>query len=198
MGLLPDELVLLSLFRLVKKKGVEYLIRALPEIVRAAPDTVCLVAGNGPEAGPLAQLGRELGVAHHLRFLGTIPWPETPALYAAADIFVAPSIHDESGNVDGLPSTILEAMAAGRPVIASQVAGIELAIADGVHGLLTPERDAAALACAVLSLALNDDLRSRLGKNARERVRQELNCTAAARTQSQIYTNITRAVANGG
>jgi len=187
LGLRPDQLVLLSLGRLVKKKGIEYLIQALPDIVRVAPDTVCLVAGSGPEAGPLAQLATELGVARHLQFLGAIPWPETPALYAAADIFVAPSIHDERGNVDGLPSTILEAMAAGRPVIASEIAGIGLAVADGVHGLLTPERDVEALARAALALIQDSELRGRFGANGRERVRRELNWATVAHTLSDIY-----------
>jgi glycosyltransferase involved in cell wall biosynthesis len=187
LGLRPDQPVLLSLGRLVKKKGVEYLIRALPDIVRAAPETVCLVAGNGPELGPLQQLAAELGVVRHVRFLGAIPWPETPAFYAAADIFVVPSIHDAEGNVDGLPTTILEAMAVGRPVIASEVAGIGLAVTDGLHGLLTPERDAAALARAALALIQDGDLRDRLGANGRERVRRELNWAAVAHTLSDIY-----------
>jgi glycosyltransferase involved in cell wall biosynthesis len=197
LGLRPDQPVLLSLGRLVKKKGIEYLIHALPDIVRNAPKTVCLVAGNGPEAGPLAQLAAELGVARHVRFLGAIPWPETPALYAAADIFVTPSIHDARGNVDGLPSTILEAMAASRPIIASQVAGIELAVTDGIHGLLTPERDAAALARAAVTLIQNDDLRNWLGENGRARVRQELNWMTVAHTLDEIYAaSVSRAAIN--
>lgn len=188
LGLQPDQPVILSLGRLVKKKGIEYLIQALPDIVRSAPDAICLVAGNGSELGLLQQLAADLGVSRHVRFLGAIPWPETPALYAAADIFVVPSIHDARGNVDGLPTTILEAMAAGRPVVASQIAGIELAVADGLHGLLTPERDAAALAHAILTLIQNGDLRHRLGENGRERVRRELNWTTIARTLSEIYS----------
>lgn len=193
LGLRPDQPVLLSLGRLVKKKGLEYLIRALPDIVRAAPETVCLVAGSGPESAPLQQLAAELGVLPHLRFLGAIPWPDTPALYAAADIFVVPSIHDEHGNVDGLPTTILEAMAVGRPVIASRVAGIGLAVTDGQHGLLTPERDAAALARAAITLIQDSALRGRLGQNARDRVHQELNWTAVARTLSEIYAGVSPA-----
>ena len=188
LGLQADQSVLLSLGRLVKKKGIEYLIRALPDIVRSAPHTVCLVAGDGPERAALQQLAAELGVALHTRFLGAVPWPKTPGLYAAADIFVAPSIHDARGNVDGLPTTILEAMAAGRPVIASQVAGIELAVADGLHGLLIPERDAAALARASLTLIQNNELRGQLGENSRRRVRQELSWATVARTLSQIYS----------
>lgn len=183
----PTQPVLLSLGRLVKKKGLEYLLHAMPAIVAQAPDAVCLVAGSGPEAAPLQQLAAELGVSQYVRFLDAVPWSATPELYAAADIFVAPSIHDERGNVDGLPTTILEAMAAGRPVIASQVAGIELAVADGVHGLLTPERDAAALAHAALALIRDRALRVRLGEAGRERVQRELNWAAVARTLTAIY-----------
>ncbi len=187
LSLRPDQPVLLSLGRLVKKKGIEYLIRALPEIVRVSPESVCLVAGSGPELAPLQQLAADLGVSQHVRFLGAVPWSETAALYAAADIFVVPSVHDARGNVDGLPTTLLEAMAAGRPVVASQVAGVELAIADGQHGLLVPEQDAAALARAVQRLIQDHDLRCQLGENARRRVRQELNWTAVAKALSDIY-----------
>jgi glycosyltransferase involved in cell wall biosynthesis len=187
LGLRPDQPVLLSLGRLVKKKGLEHLVRALPDIIGRAPDAVCLVAGSGPELAPLQQLAAGLGVAGHVRFLGAVPWLETPALYAAADIFVAPSIHDARGNVDGLPTTILEAMAAGRPVIASQVAGIGLAVTDGVNGRLVPECDAAALAQAVLALIQDRARCSQMGENGRARVRQELNWLAVARALSEIY-----------
>jgi glycosyltransferase involved in cell wall biosynthesis len=191
--------VILSLGRLVKKKGIEYLIQALPAIVRCAPDAICLIAGDGPELAPLQRLAAELGISRHVRFLGPVPWAETPGLYAAADIFVAPSVHDDRGNVDGLPTTILEAMAAGRPVIASQIAGVELAVTDGCNGLLTPERDAPALARAAIALIQDDALRSRLAENGRTRVRRELNWTAVARTLSEIYADsVSRSAPHGG
>jgi glycosyltransferase involved in cell wall biosynthesis len=188
LGVHPGHVAILSLGRLVSKKGVGYLLTALPAIVRDAPNAVCWIAGSGPERTRLEQLAGELGVAHHVRFLGNVSWDRAPALFAAADIFVAPSVHDEQGNVDGLPTTILEAMAAGKPVVASRVGGIELAVLDSINGLLTTERDAAALATAILALIKNDALRARLGENGRETVRRELNWAAIARKLVELYT----------
>lgn len=187
LGLQPAQPVILSLGRLVKKKGIEYLMYAMPAIIGQAPHAVCLVAGGGPELEPLRRLAIALGIDRHVRFLGPLPWSATPELYAAADIFVAPSVHDERGNVDGLPTTILEAMAAGRPVVASQVAGIELVITNGIQGLLTPERDAVALARAILSLIQDQNLAVRLGAAGRDRIQRELNWSAVARTMTAIY-----------
>ena len=107
-------------------------------------------------------------------------------LVAAADLFVMPSIRDPGGNIDGLPIVVLEAMAAGRPVVATDVAGMPLAVADGETGRLVPEKDAAALAGAVNQLLADADLRRRMGDAGRRRVEEELNwrrwrgCTTAS------------------
>ncbi len=186
-GVQPGQVIILSLGRLVGKKGLASLVTALPLIVREAPNAVCWIAGSGPERTRLEQLAGQLGVANHIRFLGSIPWVQVPALFAAADIFVAPSVHDEQGNVDGLPTTILEAMAAGKPVVASRVGGIELAVLDNTHGLLVAEGDVPALAAAVSALVKDGALRARLGGNGRERVRRELSWAAVARKLVEFY-----------
>jgi glycosyltransferase involved in cell wall biosynthesis len=187
-GVQPGQVVILSLGRLVDKKGLANLVTALPLIVRDAPNVVCWIAGSGPERTRLEQLAEQLGLANHIRFLGSIPWIQVPALFAAADIFVAPSIHDKQGNVDGLPTTILEAMAAGKPVVASRVGGIELAVLDQTNGLLVDEGDVPALAAAASALAKDDVLRAKWGENGRERVRRELSWAAVARKLAEFYT----------
>jgi len=98
-----------------------------------------------------------------------------------------PSVRDERGNVDGLPVVVLEAMAAARPVVASDVSGMPLAIADGVSGLLVPERDPAALAGAVAGLLTDPERARRLGAEARRRVEEELNWDAVAGVHDRLY-----------
>lgn len=186
-GLSPSQPVILSLGRLVRKKGIAYLIQAMPKVLAAMPDAVCLVAGDGPEYSRLEALSRSLDVAQQVRFLGRVAWPTTPDLLAACDAFVAPSVHDENGNVDGLPTTIPEAMAAGRPVIATRVAGIELAIEHGVHGLLVNEKDAAGLARALVLVLSQPQVGAALGDNARRRVATSLNWREIARRFVAIY-----------
>lgn len=159
--------------RLVEKKGVEHLIRALPAIKHKIPGALCLVGGSGPEQAALEELVRMLGVSESVRFLGGLDWRSVAAALRASDIFVAPSIHDSEGNSDGLPNTVLEAMASGCSIVATTLPGIRLAITDNEHGLLVPEKDTARLADAIIRLGLDDALRTRLGENARSRAIRE-------------------------
>lgn len=159
--------------RLVEKKGVEHLIRALPTVKQKIPNFLCLIGGLGSEQAALEGLARSLGVSDSVRFLGGLDWRNVASLLWATDIFVAPSIHDSEGNSDGLPNTVLEAMASGRPIVATTLPGIQLAITNNEHGLLVPEKDAAQLADAIIRLGLNGALRERLGENARLRANQE-------------------------
>jgi phosphatidylinositol alpha-1,6-mannosyltransferase len=130
---------------------------------------------------------QSLGVAQQVQFLGQVAWPTTPDLLAACDVFVVPSIHDENGNVDGLPTTIPEAMAAGRPVIATRVAGVELAIEHGVHGLLVTEKDITGLAQSLILVLSQPQVGKALGDNAHRRVVTSLNWREVARQFVTIY-----------
>ena len=100
---------------------------------------------------------------------------------------VVPSVVDRAGNVDGLPNVLLEAMAAGRAVIASRVAGIPDVVTDGVDGILVEEKDVAGLAAALARLAGDPALRQRLGASARAMVTRRLSWDQAARTFEESY-----------
>jgi glycosyltransferase involved in cell wall biosynthesis len=108
-------------------------------------------------------------------------------LLAAAAVFVMPSVRDRRGNIDGLPVVVLEAMAAGAPVVATAVAGMPLAVADGETGVLVPEKDPRALAEAVGSLLDRPEKARALGRAGRERVAAELNWAAVARVHDALY-----------
>jgi glycosyltransferase involved in cell wall biosynthesis len=187
LGLSPSQPVILSLGRLVRKKGIADLIQAMPQVLAVMPNAVCLVAGDGSERSHLEALVQSLGVAQQVQFLGQVAWPTTPDLLAACDVFVVPSIHDENGNVDGLPTTIPEAMAAGRPVIATRVAGVELAIEHGVHGLLVTEKDITGLAQSLILVLSQPQVGKALGDNAHRRVVTSLNWREVARQFVTIY-----------
>ncbi|MFQ5350272.1 MAG: glycosyltransferase family 4 protein, partial [Thermoanaerobaculia bacterium] len=138
-------------------------------------------------AAELAQQAEELGVADRVIFPGMLSHDQVLELVAAADLFIMPSIRDPGGNIDGLPIVVLEAMAAGRTVVATEVAGMPLAVADGETGRLVPEKDPAALAAAVDQLLADDDLRRRMGDAARRRVEEELNWGAVAKLHDRLY-----------
>jgi glycosyltransferase involved in cell wall biosynthesis len=183
----PDQLVILSLGRLVRKKGVEYLVRAMAHVIENYPNVCCLIGGDGPEKTTLQQLATALGVDKHVRFMGAVSWDQVPQYLRLCDLFVVPSIYDEHGNVDGMPTTILEAMAAAKPVVGSNIAGIPLVVSHGETGLLVQEKDVKDLARRLLDLLKAPELRRQYGENALRRVRQELNWQRVARDFVNLY-----------
>jgi len=183
--------------RLVDKKGFGILLEAAPAILAGRPDARLAIGGGGDLETPLRRRAAELGIADRVAFPGPLSHPEALALIARAEVFVMPSLRDERGNVDGLPIVVLEAMAAGRPVVASDVAGLPLAVADGETGLLVPERDPAALATAVGSLLADPGRARRLGEAGRSRIERELNWAAVAEIHDRLYRRATAAREEG-
>ncbi len=186
-GVAPGEPMVAAVGRLVHKKGFRYLLEAAPEIFAHNPSARLVIGGGGELAGELEQQARELGIAERVSFPGMLSHDQVLELVAAADLFVMPSIRDSGGNIDGLPIVVLEAMAAGRPVVGTDVAGMPLAVANGETGRLVPEKDPAALAGAVNQLLADGDLRQRMGDAGRRRVEQELNWAAVARLHDRLY-----------
>ena len=163
-------------------------------------DKVLLVPnGTDVEAEPAPSSGdgwrRRLGVtADKVDFPGLLSHPEVLGLIAAAEVFVMPSVRDARGNIDGLPIVVLEAMAAGKPVVATDVAGIPLAVDDGVNGVLVPPRDPAALAAAVTGVLGDPGRAAAMGGAARRKVSAELSWTAVARRHDALYRRVGSAV----
>jgi glycosyltransferase involved in cell wall biosynthesis len=144
--------------RLDAQKGHPTLLEAIAEL----PEALFLLAGDGPERGALEARAAELGVAERVRFLGRRE--DVPQLLAACDVFVLPSLYE------GSSLAVLEAMAAGIPIVSSAIGGTEELIEDGRSGLLVPPGDAKALAAALRRLLEDPGLREQLATGARERV----------------------------
>lgn len=177
--------LLLALGRLVHKKGFEFLLRALPAVLDVHPGLRLCLAGEGDLEGDLRRLRAELGLEGAVVFAGRLLRDQVALHMAACDLFAMPSIRDSVGNIDGLPNVILEAMAAGKPVVATNVAGIPLAVRPGVSGWLVPEKDPPAIAAALLQALGDERERLRLGGGARRIVVEELNWpTIAARYET--------------
>jgi glycosyltransferase involved in cell wall biosynthesis len=187
LGLAPGTPLVISVSRLVYKKGLTYLLEAFPRILAEHPTAVLVIAGYGDLREELERRANELGLAASVRFPGQLERERAARYIAAADVYVVPSIRDQRGNVDGLPNALLEGMGAGRPIVASRVAGIPDVIGDGQHGLLTPERDPAALAAAIDRLLGDRALAERLGAAARRRVLEELTWDIAAMRFERAY-----------
>jgi phosphatidyl-myo-inositol dimannoside synthase len=171
--------------RLVRKKGFEYLVDAARLLAASRPALRVVIAGDGDLRGELAARARDLGST--VLLLGNRPQDEVGRLAAAADVVAVPSVHDEAGNVDGLPNVALEALATATPVVATRTGGLPQAIEDGVTGRLVPERDAAALAAALGEL-LGDRGRARaLGEAARVRMVRHFGWARFAERLEAIY-----------
>lgn len=162
LGAKVGDLLVVAVGRLARVKGFEYLIEAASRMDRVA----LAIVGDGelrPELERLARASRARVV-----LTGGVPRDRVAEALAAADVVVVPSVVDNRGRVDATTSTALEALAAGRPLIATRVGGIPEVVHDRENGLLVPQKDPAALAAAIEALRADSELRGRLSRNARE------------------------------
>ncbi len=167
---LEGKLVLLTVGRLQRRKGHDQVIAALPAILARAPGLVYVIAGDGEERKALEDLARDTGVASAVRFLGRVPQEELPALYNLADIFIMANRAMPDGDVEGFGIVFLEAGACKKPVIAGSSGGTADAVEDGVTGLRVDATSAVGVEDAVVRLALDPELRQRMGESGRARV----------------------------
>lgn len=159
---------LLTVARLVEKKGVEYAIRAVAAIRAATERRVeYLVIGGGPLHERLRDLVRELGVGDTVKLVGEADQAGVRTAMRRSDIFVAPSVVAEDGDMEGVPVSIMEAMACGLPVVSTRHSGIPELVHDKVTGYLVPERDVPSLARALLLLVDEPRRRRKMGMAGR-------------------------------
>jgi glycosyltransferase involved in cell wall biosynthesis len=189
-GLESSDRVIVALGRIVPKKGFDVLVQALPSITRSCERVHLIIGGDGIQRDELLQIAKRAGVEHLFHLPGQIPWNEVPAFLAMADVIVVPSVQDASGNLDGLPTVLLEAMALGKPVVATKVGGIELVVRDGENGLLSPPGDPDALSAAIILLLKNEILRSQLGQSARKSVESRFNWYAVALKLEALFRGV--------
>jgi glycosyltransferase involved in cell wall biosynthesis len=158
---------ILHVARLVEVKGTRYLIRAFDRLARRTANAELAIIGDGPLKRSLEALVKSLGLERRVRFLGALPHAQVLAWMRKAAMLVLPSVQTSTGRVEGLGMVLLEAAAAGVPVVGSRIGGIPEGIVDRQTGFLVPEKDPAALARRMTDLL--DDAAMRLGMGARAR-----------------------------
>ncbi|HEX2912428.1 MAG TPA: glycosyltransferase [Chloroflexia bacterium] len=162
-----DKVIILAIARFVEKKGLWYLVQAFNRLSASQSNLELWLAGNGPEESRLRQAaGSNAGI----KFLGAVTEEETRRLYEQADIFCLPCVQTASGDADGIPTSILEAMAFEMPVVASNLLSACCYIENGKEGFLVQPGDVADLAQALGQLCQDSDLRIKLGLAGRTRV----------------------------
>jgi glycosyltransferase involved in cell wall biosynthesis len=162
--------------RLDEQKGHRYLLEAAVEI----PEAVFVLVGDGPERAALEKQVHQLKLEDRVLFFGFRN--DIQNWLSACDLFVLPSLYE------GLPIAVLEAMAAGKPVIATDIPGNREAVVDGLTGCLVAPQDPRSLAVAIRSLLADSALRKRMGQAGREIVSQKFSMKEMVRQVTEVYT----------
>jgi glycosyltransferase involved in cell wall biosynthesis len=182
LGLSLDQPVLIYAGRLEYEKGVHLAVHALKE---QPGDAVLLIAGAGAYRRAAHALAAESGLSERVRFLGFVSQNELPGILNAADVFVAPTLCQE-----GLPMSVIEAMACGLPVVATAAGGIPTGVEEGVNGYLFPMGDVAALSERIRRLIENPALRGQLGAMARSRAETRFDQARMAAGVEAVFTGL--------
>jgi glycosyltransferase involved in cell wall biosynthesis len=178
--------------RLIEKKGLRTSLLAFAEFVERYPKSTFTIAGDGPLRAELEEqardLGmRDLGIGDEVLFPGFVSQADLRELYYGSHIFLHPSERGADGNQEGVPNSMLEAMASGLPVFATKHGGIPEAIESGQSGILVQESDHDALASALLDAVANPEALAGLARGGAEAVRQEFEQTAQTRKLEDYY-----------
>lgn len=182
--------LLLFVGRLSEKKGVRYLLEAMPEVISKVPSVKLLVVGSGEEAHALQQLSVSLNITDHVAFTGSIPNKDLPQFYGAADIFIGPSIRAKGGDTEGFGLTFVEAGMSGCILIGSKVGGIPDIIKDGETGFLVEAKNPAAIAGKVLEVIGLQDEWPTMRSMTRSELARRFDWQFVARGYSRVLENI--------
>jgi colanic acid/amylovoran biosynthesis glycosyltransferase len=173
--------------RLIEKKGLRVSLRAFAQFVERYPAATFTIAGEGPLRSELGRMAAELGVADKVFFPGFISQNQLRELFYQSHIFLHPSEVGGDGNQEGVPNSMLEAMASGLPVFATEHGGIPEAIENGRSGILVKERDDTALALVLLERAANPEGLAAIARNGAEVVRRHFEQNGQTRQLEDYY-----------
>lgn len=154
--------------RFVEVKGCEYLIEAFKAVAGKTDDASLVMVGSGSLETKLRAMVKDLGIGERVRFEGYVEHSRIAGYYYSCDVVVFPSIVDSSGFEEGLPVVLLEALAAGKPIIATRTKGVMEAIQEGYNGLLVDPKSSKQIEGAISTLLNDESLRKSLSKNAAE------------------------------
>jgi glycosyltransferase involved in cell wall biosynthesis len=173
--------------RLIEKKGLLVTLRAFSTFLKQHPNAALTIVGEGSLLTELQNLTRELKIAERVSFTGFVSQEQLRETYYRSHIFLHPSQTGRDGNQEGIPNSMLEAMATGLPVFATEHGGIPEAIENGVSGVLVRERDDEALSRALLNAAQDPDLLSGIARAGAEAVKHNFDLANQARRLEDIY-----------
>lgn len=189
---LQGKQVLLTVARLVPRKGHKVVLQALAEVVKVTPDVRYLIAGEGPEKDHLQRMVRELGLRQIVRFIGDVPHERICDFYNLCDVFVMINRLEAGGDVESFGMVFTEANAVGKPVIGGKSGGTAEAVLDGSTGFLLEPDSPEQVANKLIALLHNENLRNRMGSAGLQRVRSEFDWKSRAHALRQITAELVR------
>lgn len=162
---LSDKKIIQAVGRILREKGFHILLKAFPEILKEHNDVKLVIVGSGPYLQSLKRLSVKLNISNNVIFTGQVPQQKLPKYYNLADVFVFPTLR-----VEAIGLVLLEAMACGKPVVASKIGGVLSVIEHGKDGILVEPGDPDGLKNAILKLLDDENLRKKLGSVARKKI----------------------------
>ncbi len=182
--------VVLSVGRLVEKKGFDYLIKACAILKARGRQFHCQIVGGGDDyTETLKSLIKQLDLEDTVTLHGAVTQEELRDIYKQADLFALPCLVVDNGDRDGIPNVLVEAMAMRLPVISTDISGIPELISNNVNGLLVPEKNADAMADAIEKLLVNPDLRQQLGDAGRARVCKDFDSQVTTLDLKELFVS---------
>jgi glycosyltransferase involved in cell wall biosynthesis len=176
--------------RLIEKKGLPTTLRAFAAFRQQFPASTLTIAGEGPMRAALGGMARELRILDHVKFTGFLSQPDLRALFDASHVFLHPSEVAGEGDQEGVPNSMLEAMASGLPIVATHHGGIPEAVEHETSGLLVQERDHRAMTAAMLRLAGDPALYEVMGAAASRKVRADFDLHKQTRILENLYAEV--------
>lgn len=180
-----DNRVVIFLSRIIKEKGVFELVESIPAVVKEFKAVTFIFAGDGPEIDPVKRVCKDSGIEEYVRFTGHLPYKDVTRALVASDVFVLPTYY-----IEGMPTAILQALAAGLPVITTPAGGIPEVIKTGENGFLIQPRSPRQLAEKILLLLQQDDLRDQIGRSNSELARKEFDIEIIAKKLGELYSSL--------
>jgi glycosyltransferase involved in cell wall biosynthesis len=176
--------VILSVGRLNYQKSFQYLIKAMPMVLQQIPNVKLIIVGEGEQLAYLNQLSKSLGLSESVIFTGAIDSTEIPNAYSAADVFVLPSLFESFGIV------LIEAQAAGKPVIGTRVGGVPEALVDGETGFLVEPGDPKPLGAAIIRVLSDENLARKMGEKGKKFVEARFSIQSAVSSVIDVYKKL--------
>jgi glycosyltransferase involved in cell wall biosynthesis len=182
--------MILFVGRLVKKKGAQHLLQAMPSVIESFPQVVLVVIGEGIMRGELEEMAEQLRITSSVRFLGRISNADLPKYYTAADLFIGPSVVDDTGDTEGLGIVFLEAAASEVAIIGTAVGGISDVLIDGVTGIQIEPANPEQLAREIKRVLQDSELRRKLVGRARHHVVEHFSWSQIAARFSTLFHEV--------